>query len=121
MEDLIYNLKEIMQENVDVNEDESNLEFCITIKGKTLKSGELGDVNEIMDMLRMFGGLSEDIPIKITRDEEAQKIILRVENKSDFTKLHEVFDGLWDRTQDLMMKSFKGDFSFIKDIGDFSD
>ena len=110
-----------MQENVDVNEDESNLEFCITIKGKTLKSGELGDVNEIMDMLRMFGGLSEDIPIKITRDEEAQKIILRVENKSDFTKLHEVFDGLWDRTRDLMMKSFKGDFSFIKDIGDFSD
>ena len=121
MEDLIYNLKEIMQENVDIIDDEDNLEFCILIKGKTLKNDELGDVDEIMDMLRIFGGLSEDIPINVTKDEEAQKIVLRVENKQDFSKLQEILDGLWERTQELMKKSFEGDYSFIKDIGDFND
>ena len=76
MENIIDGLKDMLKEQVSINIDDTNLKISLEFKGEEKRKDELGEESEIKDMLKMFGGLTEEIQMDIKIDEESQKITM---------------------------------------------
>ena len=111
----------MLRDSIIIQSDEKNLTLSLIIKENVISKDDFGDEVEIKDMLRIFGGLREEISMEIDTDIESQTIKLKFQKKEDLVKVYDVLDKLWDNTVKLAKKAFSGDFSAIRDLGDFND
>lgn len=121
MERFVARAKELFEETVQIKAIEKDLVLSIIVKSDKKVKGNFADQIEVKDMLRMFGGLNEDIAMEIDIDEESQKIDLKFQNKDNYIKVRNVLDNLVERIIDLTYKALDGDVSHFKDLGDFND
>jgi hypothetical protein len=72
-------------------------------------------------MLRILGGLTEDISMEITIDNNARTIKLTFQNKEDLEKVKNVLDHIWERTIHIFEELEKGKTNTLRGVGAFSD
>jgi hypothetical protein len=111
----------MLGDSIIIQSDEKNLTLSLIFKENVISKDDLGDETEIKDMLRIFGGLREEISMKIDTVMESQKINLKFQKEEDMVKVYDVLVRLWDNTVKLLKTVFSGDFSVIRDLGDFND
>ena len=109
----------MLKEAVDVKMDASRLTISLIVKNKI--DGVVADLNEIIVMLKMYGGLREDIPMEIDIDNDAQNITLKFQNEEGFKKVEKILETLWDNAVDILVSVIDGDISRIKDIPKIDD
>ena len=119
MEDILPLLKGMLKDATIISSDETKFEITITIVKKI--SGNVAEPDEIIVMLKMYGGLREDIPMDINIDNDAQKITLKFQNEADFKKVAKIMESLWDNAVDMLTSAMEGDISRIKDIPNLDD
>ena len=69
----------------------------------------------------MFGGLKEEIPIKIDIDEEKQLIKLEFDSEENFDRGLYMMENIWDNAIELLDKALQGDFKQINEIPNVDD
>ena len=121
MERFVGNAKQLFEDSIEFQHNEQELTLSIIVKGDKKSKEVLGEEIEIRDMLRMFGGLNEDITMEIDIDEESQKIDLKFQDKDNYIKVRDVLDNIMERLMDICYKALDGDISHFKDLGDFND
>ncbi|MFX1532592.1 MAG: hypothetical protein ACFFBC_15850 [Promethearchaeota archaeon] len=121
MENLIDGLKDILKDQVKIKVDDANLKIVLKFEGEKKSREELGDESEVRDMLKIIGGLIEEIHMEINIDEESQLINIHFKNRNDMEKVYSILENLWERAAILLKKAFVGDFMAIKDLGDFTE
>ncbi|TKJ23961.1 MAG: hypothetical protein CEE43_02010 [Promethearchaeota archaeon Loki_b32] len=121
MENIIDGLKNMLKEQVSINIDDIKLKISLDFKGEKKRKDELGKESEVKDMLKVIGGLTEDIQMDINVDEESQKITIEFKNKEDMINVQNILENLWEKASELLKKAFLGDFMAIKDLGDFTE
>ena len=119
MEDLLPNLKGMLKEAIEIKTSPSNLEILIIVKKQIEEV--FAEPEEIIIMLKMYGGLREDIPMEIDIDNDGQKITLKFQNEDDFEKVEKIMETIWDNAVDLIVQAMEGDLSRIKDIPNIDD
>ena len=119
MEELLPSLKNLLKEAIEINLDASNLAVRLIIKPEI--DGVIAKPEEIIVMLKMYGGLKEDIPMKIEINNETQNITLTLQNDDDYKKISKIFESIWDSAVDLLNQAIESDFSRIKNIPNIDD
>ncbi len=119
MEEILPRLKSMLKEVTVISSDVNNFEIVITVVKKI--NGIVAEPDEIIIMLKMYGGLREDIPMEINIDNNAQNITLKFQNEEDFKKVAKIMDTLWDNAVDMLTSAMEGDISRIKDIPNLDD
>ena len=119
MEEILPSLKGMLKDATIIKSDATKFEITITILNKI--DGNVAEPDEVLIMLKMFGGLKEDIPMEIDIDNEAQNITLKFQNEEDFKKVEKIMETLWDDAVDLFVEATEGDLSRIKDIPNIDD
>jgi len=119
MEEIFPLLKDMLNNSIQIKKDELNLQFSIIIK--TEVKGKLAEPEEVLIMLKMFGGLREDIPIEIIINNEMQTIDLKFDNKENFKKVSLMMDKIWDNAVDMLINLTEGNYNVIKDIPNIDD
>ena len=111
-------LKDMLKEATNIEVDEDNLVLKLIVKSKIDLKDDFASPNEVKEMLQMFGGLKEDVPMEIKVDSEAQKIEILFDSKDDMNKIFEILKNLWDRVVKLLNQVIAGDLSGLKEIDD---
>ncbi|MGB5910678.1 MAG: hypothetical protein WBH31_05740 [Promethearchaeia archaeon] len=119
MEELYPILKDMLKESIEMKVDKPNLAIYLILKNRI--KGNLAEPKEIIIMLKMFGGLRENIPMDIKIDNEMQRIALTFQDESDFSKIQEIMETLWENTINMLIQVTKGNFNIINDIPDVDD
>jgi hypothetical protein len=119
VEELLPSLKGMLNDAIDINTDASNLIINLTIKNEV--DGILAEPEEVIVMLKMYGGLRREIPMEINIDNETQVINLKFQNLEDFNEIAKIFENIWDNAVDLLYQAIESDFSRIKSIPDIDD
>ena len=109
----------MLKEAVDVETDASRLTISMVVKNDI--DGVVADPNEIIVMLKMYGGLREDIPMEIDIDDDEQNITLKFQNEEGFKKVEKIMEKLWDNAVDILVSTIEGDLSRINDIPKIDD
>jgi hypothetical protein len=109
----------MLKEAINVETNASDLTVTMVVK-KEVK-GNLADPEEVIIMLKMYGGLREDIPMDIDINNQAQTITLKFQNEGNFKEVVKIFETLWDNTVDLLFQAIESDFSRIKNIPNIDD
>ncbi|MFX1407324.1 MAG: hypothetical protein ACFFBW_10230 [Promethearchaeota archaeon] len=119
MEEIFPLLKDMLKNSIQIKKDESNLQISIIIKSEV--KGNLAEPEEVIIMLKMFGGLREDLPIEININNEKQAIDLKLDNKENFSKVSSMMDKIWDNAVDMLINLTEGNYNVIKDIPNIDD
>jgi len=119
VEELLPSLKGILKEAIEIKADALKLAISMTVKNDI--DGVVAEPEEIIIMLKMYGGLREDIPMEIDIDNDAQNITLKFQNEEDFKKIEKIMENLWDNAVDLLVQVMEGDISRIKEIPNLDD
>ncbi len=119
MEEILPQLKSMLKDATVIKSDATKFEIIITILNKI--DGNVAEPDEIIIMLKMYGGLREDIPMEIDIDNDAQNITLKFQNEEDFKKVEKIMETIWDNAVDLFIQAIEGDLSRIKDIPNIDD
>lgn len=109
----------MLKEAIDIETNASLLTIKIIVKNKI--EGKVAEPQEIIVMLKMYGGLREDIPMKINIDNETQTITLKFEKEEHFNEVEKIFESIWENAVDLLYQAIESDFSRIKTIPDIDD
>jgi len=119
MEEILPRLKGMLKDATIIKSDATKFEIVITIVKKI--NDNVAETDEIIVMLKMYGGLREDIPMEIDIDNDAQKITIKFQNEADFKIVAKIMETIWDNAVDLIVQAFEGDLSGIKDIPNIDD
>jgi len=119
MEEILPRLKGMLKDATIISSDATKFEITITIVKKI--NGNVAEPDEVIVMLKMYGGLREDIPMEIDIDNDAQNITLKFQNEEDFIKVAKIMETLWDNAVDMLTSALEGDISRIKDIPKIDD
>lgn len=119
MEELLPRLKGMLKDATVIKSDATKFEIIITVVKKI--NGNVAEPDEIIVMLKMYGGLRDDIPMEIDIDNNAQSITLKFQNEADFKKVAKIMETLWDNAVDMLTSAMEGDLSRIKDIPKIDD
>lgn len=121
MEEISNYVKKNLESTVEINFDENNLRISLIIKPKSQLSGQIASPKEVKDMLRMLGGLKEEVPMDLEIDNEVGEIELKFQNKEYMLKIKEILNGIWDRTIHILNQLEKGHYDLMRELGDFED
>ena len=121
MEEMIDLVKKRLESAIEIKVDENNFLILIKVKLKEQIIGSIAEPNEVKDMLRMLGGLQEDIPMNIEINNDAGLIKLKFNNKTDMNKAKAVMKNLWERIRFIFNELVKGNYEMIRDMGDFKE
>jgi hypothetical protein len=124
MEDLLPNLSDLLKKSIRIEENNDKLSIKLEVKNKELILGDLGKPFEIQEMIRLFGGLKQEIPLEIDLNEETKVITILLSNKGDFEAVSSAIKNVWDRASELLIKAFyaePGKTEEFRDLGDFND
>jgi len=119
MEEILQRLKGMLKDATVIKSDANKLEIVITVVNDI--NGNVAEPDEIIVMLKMYGGLREDIPMEINIDNDAQTITLKFQNEEDFKKVAKIMETIWDNAVDMLTSAMEGDVSRIKDIPNLDD
>jgi len=119
MEEILPSLKGMLKDATVIKSDATRFEITITILNKI--NDNVADPDEILVMLKMFGGLKEDVPMEINIDNDTQIIELKFQTEEDFKKIQKIMETIWDDAVDMLEQTIQGDFSRIKDIPNIDD
>jgi hypothetical protein len=119
MEEILPSLKSMLKESIDISHEKENLLIKIEVKSKI--QGKLAEKDEVIIMLKMFGGLREDIPMDIQINDESKTIKLKFETEEDLEKIQQIMEDIWDNAVDLLEKALQGDFKSINEIPNIDD
>lgn len=124
MEDLLPKLSENLKNSIKMENNKDTLSIKLEIINKELLPGDLGKPFEIQEMIRVFGGLKNDIEMEIDVEEEKRIIIIKLLNKGDFDTISSAMENIWDRASELLIKSFNaepGKTEEFRELGDFDE
>ena len=119
MEEILPSLKRMLKDATIIKSDATRFEITITVLNKI--KGNVADPDEILVMLKMFGGLKEDVPMEININNETQIIKLKFQTEEDFKKIQKIMETIWDDAVDMLEQASQGDFSRIKNIPNIDD
>jgi hypothetical protein len=119
MEEILPSLKGMLKDAIDIKSDVTRLGIIITVLNKI--KGNVADPDEILVMLKMFGGLKEDVPMEININNETQIIEIKFQTEEDFKKIQKIMETIWDDAVDMLEQASQGDFSRIKNIPNIDD
>ena len=119
MEEILPRLKGMLKDATVIESDVTKFEIVINVVNSV--NGNVAEPDEIIVMLKMYGGLKEDIPMEIDIDNDAKKITLKFQNEADFKKVAKIMETLWDNAVDMLTSAMEGDISRIKDIPNLDD
>lgn len=119
MEEILPTLKNMLKESIDITSDRENK--LIRIKVKTNIKGKFADKEEIITMLKMFGGLRQEIPMNLIIDDNNQIIEIKFETEEKFKKIQGAMEYIWDNTIDLLENALQGDFKKINELPNIDD
>lgn len=124
MEELFPKLRDSLNNAVEIKEDENQLLIELKVKNEDLIPGDLGSPHEIKEMIRIFGGVKQDIPMEVSVDENTNIITIKMLKKEDFEIVRTVINSLWERASELLIKAFNaepGKTEEFRDLGDFDE
>ena len=124
MEDILPKLSELLKSSIRIEEIIDNLTIKLEFKNNELIPGDLGKPFEIQEMIRVFGGLKQNISMEIDVNEETKIITIIPSNKGDFEAVSSAMKHVWDRASELLLKAFyaePGKTEEFRDLGDFND
>ncbi|MFW9878139.1 MAG: hypothetical protein ACFFG0_34090 [Candidatus Thorarchaeota archaeon] len=121
MENIIDELKVMLEKRININVDENNLTVSLNFRGELITREEIGEENEIREMFKIIGGLTEEVDIDIKIDEDSQQIKIKFKKRNDMEHINRILENLWERAAELLNKALLGDFTALKDLGDFED
>ena len=119
MEEIIPMLKDMLRKAIEVEFEESKL--SITLKIKSNIKGNLADPNEVIVMLKMFGGMKETIPMDISINNESKTITIKLQNQETYLELMNILKDIWDNAVNMLNSVLNGDLTPIKDIPNVDD
>jgi len=119
MEELLPILKNMLKISIEIKSDASKLSIAIIVKSKL--GSNIAEPNEIIVMLKMFGGLKEDVPMEININNKTQVIELKFQTEEDFKKIQKIMETIWDDAVDMLEQTMQGDLSHIKNIPNIDD
>ena len=108
MAEIVELIKNKLKSVIEVNYDEDNLIIALNIKGEIQKSDILAEPGEVKDMLRILGGLTNDVSMEIEIDNKARSIKLIFKNNEDLEIVKNVLDNIWERTFHIFLELEKG-------------
>ncbi len=124
MEELFPKLRDSLNNAVEIKEDENQLLIELKVKNEDLIPGDLGSPHEIKEMIRIFGGVKQDIPMEVRVDEKTNIITIKLLKKEDFEIVRTVMKSIWERASELLIKAFNaepGKTEEFRDLGDFDE
>ncbi len=119
MEEIIPSLKGMLKDSIVIKSDATRFEITITVLNEI--KGNVADPDEVLVMLKMFGGLKEDVPMEIDINNETQIIELKFQTGEDFKKIQKIMETIWDDAVDMLKQASQGDFSRIKNVPNIDD
>lgn len=119
MEEILPNLKNMLKEAIEIETNLSELVITLVVKSKI--EGIIAEPEEVIVMLKMYGGLTEEIPMEIKINNESQSITLIFQNEEDFNRVAKIFETILDNAVDLINQALESDFSRIKTIPNIDD
>jgi len=121
MAEILELIKRRLISLLEVKIDEENLKIILLVRGEIQKSAILAEPHEVKDMLRILGGLKDELSMEIEVDNNAREIKLKFENKDDLETVKINLDNLWDRTIHIFDELEKGNYDLLRGVGDFND
>ena len=124
MEELFPKLSNLLNDAVEIRENKEQLLIELKIKEKDLIPGDLGKPNEVKEMIRIFGGVKQDISMDVAVDEKTKIITLKLLNNEDFETISTAMKNIWERASNLLIEAFNvepGKIGKFKDLGDFDE
>ncbi|MFX1340831.1 MAG: hypothetical protein ACFFDK_19630 [Promethearchaeota archaeon] len=124
MEELFPKLSETLKNAVEIIENENQLLIELKVKIKDYVPGDLGSPNEIREMIRIFGGVAEEIPIEIDVNEDFKTVLLQMKNREEFEIIRTNLKTIWQRAAELLQKAFDaepGKTEEFRALGDFDE
>ena len=124
MEELLPKLSDSLKNAIEIRENENQLLIEFELKRDDFVPGDIGTPDEINEMIKIFGGLTQEIPIDIKVNENTKTIYLRMESKEDFKIMQNVMKNIWNRAAELLQNAFNaepGKTEEFRALGDFGE
>jgi ribosomal protein S6E (S10) len=119
MEEIIPMLKDMLKKAIEIDFEESKLSISLKIKSHI--KGNLADPNEVIVMLKIFGGMKETIPMDISINNESKTITIMLHNQESYLELTSTLKDIWDNAVNMLNSVLNGDLTYIKDIPNVDD
>ena len=114
MEGLLPIMKEKFKQKIEIKEDKEKFTITLTVKGDIF--GKFLYPDEIPIILKLYGGLKEDLQMEIKINEKEQKVDIILENEDDFKKIQSIMKNIWETAVDMLAELLKGNYEIIKDV-----
>jgi len=124
MEELYPKLSDSLKKVVEIIEVEDQLKIELRVKNKDLLPGDLGSPSEVKEMIRIFGGVSQDIIMQVNTDEKANIITIELQKIEDYEIVKNAMRTIWERAAKLLEKSISaepGRNDEFRALGDFDE
>ena len=124
MEDLLPKLSDSLKNTIEITENENQLLIELKVKREDFIPRDLGSPNEIREMIRIFGGVTQEIPIDIEVNENSKSVSLKLQNKEDYDIIRTAMKTIWERAAELLQNAFKaepGKTEEFRALGDFDE
>ncbi len=124
MEELFPKLENLLSNAVEIKENKNLLLIELKVKEKNLIPGDLGSPNEVEEMIRIFGGVKDEIQMKVDVDKKINTFSLKFENEEDYEAISTVMKNIWQRASELLIKAFNtepGKIEAFRELGDFDE
>ncbi len=124
MEDLFPKLENSLRNAVEIKENKNSLLIELKVKEKDLIPGDLGSPNEVEEMIRIFGGVKDEIQMKVDVDKTTNTFSLKFENEEDYEAVSTVMKNIWQRASELLIKAYSaepGNIGVFRELGDFDE
>ncbi len=119
MEGFLPIMKEKFKEKIEIKDDEQNLTITLIVKGDIF--GKFLYPDEIPIILKLYGGLKEDLQMEIKINEEEQIVNIVLKNLDDFKKIQSIMKNIWENAVDMLAELLKGNYEIIKDVPNIDD
>ncbi len=124
MEELLPKLENLLNNAVEIKENSNQLLIELKVKNKDLIPGDLGTPKEVEEMIRIYGGVKDEIQMNVDVDKKTNTFSLKFEKKEDFEAISNVMKNLWQRLSELVEKAINtelGKTDTFKDFRDFDE
>ena len=124
MEELYPKLSDSLKKVVEIIEVEDQLKIELRVKNKELLPGDLGSPTEVKEMIRIIGGVSQDIILDVKSEEDTKSITIKLQKREDFEIVKNAMRTIWERAADLIERAIStepGRNDEFRALGDFDE
>ena len=124
MEELFPKMIDIFNDAIEIREVKEQFLIELKINKKDLVPGDLGKPYEVKEMIKMFGGVKQEISMDVAVDENTKIITIKMQNNEDFETISTAMKNLWKQASNLLIEASNvepGTVGTFKDLGDFDE